>query len=40
MYAKQINWADKEKSVVNHGHLHKDEFRKAPKETLNAMIMK
>ena len=35
LYAKQTDWSEKEKLISSHGHLHKDEFRKAPKETLN-----
>lgn len=40
LYAKQTDWSEKEKLISSHGHLHKDEFRKAPKETLNQIIMK
>ena len=39
-YAKQEDWKERETSVQRHGHAHKDEYRKGPRETLNSQIMK
>jgi hypothetical protein len=37
---KPMDWKVASASMATHGHLHKNEFRKKKKETLNAEIMR
>jgi hypothetical protein len=36
----QVVWTKEQNSMVNHGHAHKDEFRKGERLTLPAQLMR
>lgn len=40
IYAKQFDWREATAKISDHGHIHKYEFRKSKKETLNEEIIR